>query len=73
MICPMCKGKMETSTVNFPIDFKTYFILVKNVPALVCEQCGEFFIDDETHIQLENIVEKNKKSNIEFEIIKFAA
>ena len=73
MICPICKGEMQTSVINFPIDLKTHFVLIKDVPADVCEQCGEFFIDDDVHIQLEEIDESTKKSNIEFEIIKFAA
>jgi YgiT-type zinc finger domain-containing protein len=73
MICPICKGDMEKDIINFPIDLKTRFILIKDVPALVCEQCGESFVDDEIHVQLESIAEKAKRSNIEFEIVKFAA
>ena len=56
MVCPICKGNMEENMVNFPIDLKTRFILVKEVPALVCEQCGEFFIDDEIQIRIEKII-----------------
>lgn len=76
MICPICKGNMEENIINFPVDLKTRFVLIKEVPAHVCDQCGEFFIDDEIHIQIENIikkVKKVKKVNIELEVVKFAA
>ena len=73
MICPLCNGKMKQDEINFPVDLKTRFILIKEVPALVCEECGEFFIDDNVHIKLESIAERTKISHIEFEIVKFAA
>jgi len=73
MICPICKGDMEENVINFPVDLKTRFILIKGVPALVCKQCGEFFIDDKIHIQIERIVKKVKEANIELEVVKFAA
>ena len=72
MICPICKGNMEEDIVNFPVDLKTRFVLIKGVPALVCEQCGEFFIDDKIHIQIEHIIKKVKELNVELEVIKFA-
>jgi len=64
---------MKKDKINFPVDLKTHFILIKEVPAIVCEECGEFFIDDNVHIKLENIVERTKTSNVEFELVKFAA
>jgi YgiT-type zinc finger domain-containing protein len=64
---------MEEDIVNFPVDLKTRFVLIKEVPALVCEQCGEFFIDDKIHIQIEHIIEKVKELNVELEVVKFAA
>ncbi|MFX0203667.1 MAG: type II toxin-antitoxin system MqsA family antitoxin [Candidatus Hodarchaeota archaeon] len=73
MICPICKGNMEENYINFPIDLKDHFILIKEVPALVCEQCGEFYIDDEIHIQIEKIVKKAKETNAELEVVKYAA
>ena len=73
MVCPICKGNMEENMVNFPIDLKTRFILVKEVPALVCEQCGEFFIDDEIQIRIEKIIKDIKKADVELEVVRFAA
>jgi len=71
MICPMCKGNMKKTIVNFPVDLKTYFILIKGVPARVCKQCGEFYINDKVHMQIERIVRKVKETTIELESVKF--
>ena len=43
MQCILCKGDMKNGKVNFPVDTDENFILIKGVPAKLCEQCGEFF------------------------------
>ena len=40
MLCILCKGDMKNGKVNFPVDAKEHFILIKGVPAQICEQCG---------------------------------
>ena len=55
MKCYYCKGRMETGTVNFMTDIDN-FIIIKNVPGLVCSQCGEALFNMETSIRLEEMV-----------------
>ena len=43
MICPMCKGNMVKGSINYPVDQDPRFLLIKYVPALICDQCGDFF------------------------------
>jgi YgiT-type zinc finger domain-containing protein len=64
---------MKNGRVNFPVDVGNNFILIKDVPALVCEQCGEYFLEDDVAGVIEEIVNDAKSSNVEFEILKFAA
>ena len=73
MICVMCKGEMTPGKVNFPVDLEENFILIKEVPALVCKQCGEHFLDDATAKRIEEIVETARSSNVEIEVLRFAA
>lgn len=73
MICTICKGSTKLQTINFPIDLENIFILVKEVPAIVCQQCGEYFLEDNIAERIEEISETTKSSNIEIEILKFAA
>ena len=73
MLCIICKGDMKNGKVNFPVDLGENFILVKGVPAQICEQCGEFFLKDGVAEAVEEIVRRAKRTNVEIEILKFAA
>ena len=71
--CVFCKGEMREGKVNVPVDLGDRFILIKGVPALVCQECGEYFVSDEVMKRLESIVEEAKSRNVEIEILRFAA
>lgn len=59
MNCPLCKSKMikDTTTLTFNIE-DNQILVVKNVPALICEQCGEEFIDIQVTKNIEEQVKK---------------
>lgn len=62
MKCFYCKGQTVEKTTKFIVDLGQCVVIVKNVPAQVCEQCGETFYSDEVAKRLENIVEFIKNS-----------
>lgn len=64
MNCFFCKGKTVESTTKFIVDLGACVVIVKNVPALVCKQCGEVSFDHETAKKLEKIVDSIKNSII---------
>jgi len=45
--CGVCGGSRVTGTTTFTVDYKTGVVVARNVPALVCTQCGEESIADE--------------------------
>ena len=47
--------------------------VVRHVPAEVCDQCGEAWIDDETSARLEELLANVKERKAEVEIIDMAA
>jgi len=73
MLCVLCKGEMKSGKVNFPIDEEDNFILIKGVPAEICGQCGEVFLKDDVAAAIEEIAKTAKATNVEFEILRFAA
>jgi len=73
MNCVMCKGKLVDGFINYPVDHGAQFFLIKEVPAKICAQCSESFIDDAVFVKIEEIIKDAKKTNVEFEILKFAA
>ena len=46
MDCIYCKGKMERKTAPFEINRKGYRLTFNNIPAWVCNQCGEVYFDE---------------------------
>jgi|BioPla2DNA2_1021312.scaffolds.fasta_scaffold41869_3 YgiT-type zinc finger domain-containing protein len=71
MDCVMCKGLMEAKTINHIVDKDGHITIVKNVPALVCKQCGENFIDNSVAIKLEELLNKYSNSNVEVLIVNY--
>ena len=70
-ICPICGGKKNNSTTSFTVDYNTGIVIVREVPAKVCSQCGEEWISDDIASKLEEIVSISKKQNQEIFIAKF--
>ena len=74
MKCFYCKGDLEKTTTKFIVDLGECVVIVKNVPASVCKQCGETSYDDETMERLEAIVDAVKQSMIrEVAIVEYSA
>ena len=55
-ICPLCGGKKTSGTTTYSADLGSGVVVVRQVRATVCAQCGEEWIDDATARQLEEIV-----------------
>lgn len=71
MECFMCKGELIEKKVNYMVDLGKTIIIIKDVPAKVCDQCGEQYFDDETSQNIEKIVNKLKDLSTEVTIINY--
>jgi len=54
--CPVCGGRRIAGTTTFAVDLGFGVVVVRNVPAQVCEQCGEAWLDDAVAERLEDYV-----------------
>lgn len=72
MKCFMCRGKTEKKLVNYIVDMDTTIIIIKDVPANVCTQCGERYFDDEVMKKLEKIIDNIKKISVEISVVKYS-
>lgn len=66
-LCPLCGGRKVVGTTTFTADLGTGVVVVRNVRATVCSQCGEEWIDNETACKLERTVSaaREKRSLVE--------
>jgi YgiT-type zinc finger domain-containing protein len=71
-MCNACfdDDKLQTKT-TFTVDYKDCIIVVKNVPCLECEACGEITFTDEVSERLEMIVNASKKLMQEISVIDY--
>ena len=72
MNCFMCKGKLEEKNTTFMVELDNCIIIIKNVPSLVCEQCGEVSYSNEVSKQLEKLVNVVRNSITEITIINYS-
>jgi YgiT-type zinc finger domain-containing protein len=74
MICVTCKTgqyKEGQTTVILTIDETS--VIIKEVPALVCDQCGEYILSSEITRHVLDIAREARSKGTEVEIRKFAA
>ena len=62
MTCFFCKGQTVETTTKFIVDLGNCVVIVKNVPARVCRQCGETTYSNDVAKRLEKIVDAVKCS-----------
>jgi YgiT-type zinc finger domain-containing protein len=70
--CPLCKSSVVQGASTFTVDLGTGVVVVRDVPAQVCSQCGEEWLDDSTAAKLENIVESARKKHVTVEVARWS-
>jgi YgiT-type zinc finger domain-containing protein len=73
MICLACQGETEPGTVTHSFQKGTTTVIVKDVPAEVCRQCGESYLSSEVAQVLEDLVNDAVRKGAEVEILHYAA
>ena len=63
-ICPICGGKKTKGKTTFSADFGGGVVVVREVEATICSQCGEEWIDDATARQLEDIRQRRPRASV---------
>ena len=73
MKCPLCKGKMaKGKKTNLPYEFNgEKIIVVRNVPALVCGQCGEAFVEINILRRVEKILAKAARDGLVMGFVEY--
>ena len=71
-MCMFCKNKTYIeSTTTHVVNYRNSVIIIKNVPCLECEQCGEKYYTDDVAEKLEKIVETAKTLMQEISIVDY--
>jgi len=74
MNCVICKtGTTQTGITNTLFDRNGSFVIVKDIPAQICTQCGEAYFDEQTTEELYTKVNTILNSGAELEVIRLQA
>jgi YgiT-type zinc finger domain-containing protein len=74
MRCVLCKqGETRPGNVTVTLQRGETTVIIKGVPAEVCENCGEYYLAEEVTEKVLSMAEEAAKKNAEVEILRFAA
>jgi YgiT-type zinc finger domain-containing protein len=74
MKCVVCrKGETKSGTVSVTLERGDTTIVMKSVPAEVCETCGEQYVDEKTTQQLLAEAERAARSGVQLEVRTYRA
>jgi len=67
--CAVCGGPRATGKTLFATELAGGVLVVRDVPALVCQQCGEEWIPDEVAARLETLVVDARRRHVQLEVV----
>lgn len=72
MKCPLCKGTMAPGKTNLPFNLEGgNIIVVTHVPALICDQCGDDFIEINVVRKVEKLVDRIESDGISIGMVEY--
>jgi YgiT-type zinc finger domain-containing protein len=71
-ICPVCGGSKIEGTTTFFADLGSGVVVIRHVPALICDQCGADWLKDSVAEIVEKIVEDVREKGSVIEMKEFS-
>lgn len=73
MRCLICRqGETEAGTATVTLNRQHTTLVVKPVPASVCDNCGENYLDDQVTSRLLDLIDTATRTGVEVEVREFA-
>ena len=74
MTCAICKhGETQPGTTTITLERGGATIVIKRVPARVCRNCGEEYVDDATASRVLQTAEEAAQSGVQVDVRNYAA
>ena len=74
MKCVICKhGETSPGTTTVTLERGGATLVIKNVPAQICDNCGEAYVDEGTTRQLLGIADEALRAGVQVDVREFAA
>jgi len=74
MTCVICKnGEMAPGFATVTLQRPGTVVIIKEVPADICQNCGEYYLDEIAAQKVSELLEDAVKRNVEVEILRYMA
>ena len=74
MMCVICKnGETEPGTATVTLERDSATVVIKGVPARVCKNCGEEYVDEGITARLLKTAEEAVRSGVQVDVRTYAA
>ncbi len=74
MKCTICKqGETQSGKTTVVLERGKTTVVIKDVPADICENCGEYYLSEERTARVMEMAEAAVQHNVEIEVLLFAA
>jgi len=74
MKCVICKqGQTHDGLTTVTLERGPTTVVIKDVPAEICENCGEYYLSEEVTEKVQNLAELAFQHGVEIEVLRYAA
>lgn len=74
MKCTICKtGQTRPGTATVTLQRDNTVVVIRDVPAEICENCGEYYLNEATANRVYADADETAKRHVEVEIQRYAA
>ncbi|RKY22932.1 MAG: hypothetical protein DRP62_06925 [Planctomycetota bacterium] len=74
MKCVICKqGQTHSGMTSVILERGKTTVVIKDVPAEVCENCGEYYLSEEVTEKVQELAEQAVRHGVEIEVLRYAA
>ena len=74
MMCAICKhGEAQPGTATVTLERDGATVVIKGVPARVCQNCGEEYVDEAIASRLLRTAEEAARSGVQVDVRNYAA
>ena len=74
MQCVICKtGETASGETTVMLQRGESVIIIKGVPAEICQECGEYYLDEDVATRVHKQAEAAVQRHVEVEILRYAA
>lgn len=74
MTCTLCKsGETSEGFITVTLTRNNSVIIIRDVPAEVCNNCGEYYLSDSIAGKIYDLADQAVKKGVEIEILRWVA